>query len=236
MLAVAVELGEEEDTVPEAVLELAADAMVVLLIAPEEETMVEDAAGEDAAEVDAAVDEFSIDEALMDETPVEEIPEEEMLVDEAAIEETSEPDMAVDEALFESVGTALLPEEVVVPLIIMEEDIEPEEVPAAEVVEPTEERVDEVVEVTEERVDEVADPSVDCVAELITELVELEKANEEVELDTTEEVTLRRLLDEAVLLADAAEDPGVVELLARDSTMAKSVPGAATLLFLSTLL
>lgn len=112
----------------------------------------------------------------------------------------------------------------VVPLTEMAEGIELEETPTAE-----------VVEAVEERVDEATDPLFDCVVELNTELVELEKETEEVELDTTAEVVLLKLLDEAVLLADVA-DPVVVELLARDSTMAKSVPGAATLLFLSTLL
>lgn len=114
----------------------------------------------------------------------------------------------------------VLSEAAVVPLANMEDVIEPEETLAADVV----------------ATDEVADASVDWVAELNKELVELEKAIEEVELDTTAEVVLPKLLDEAVLLADVAEDPVVVELLGRDSTMAKSVPGAATLLFLSTLL
>jgi hypothetical protein len=118
-------------------------------------------------------------------------------------------------------------EAVVVRLTKAEEGIELEETLSEEVLETSE----------EEGVVGMTDPLEVWLAEVNMELVELEKTLDEVELDMTAEVVLpKKVLDEAalaVLLVETTEDPVVVVLLARDSTIAKSVPGEATLLFLS---
>lgn len=118
-------------------------------------------------------------------------------------------------------------EAVVVPLTKAEEDSELEETLSEEVLKTFE----------EEGVVEMTDPLDVWLAEVNMELVELEKTLDEVELDMTAEVVLpKKVLDEAalaVLLVETTEDSVVVVLLARDSTIAKSVPGEATLLFWS---
>lgn len=187
-----------------AMLELDAEAVMVLLTAAEEETALEEAAEE------GLVEEASEEEALVDEAAEEEILEA-VLLDAAALEEA---------ALEEDIWVELLSEAkaVVVPLRKAEEDIELEETLA----------------------EEVAKALDVWLTVLIIELVELEKMLEEVELDMMAEVELEKtLLDEpelAVLLVEATEELVVVELLWRDVTMAKSVPGEATLLFLLMLL
>jgi len=89
---------------------------------------------------------------------------------------------------------------IVVPLLKTEDETEPEEVLASEV-------------------GATVEPLDDCVRETEVALVELAKPLEEAELDRIADVVpLEKLLDEATLLVEAADDAVVVELFcaARD--------------------
>lgn len=108
-----------------------------------------------------------------------------------------------------------------VPLVKAEDETEPEEMVASE--------VGPAVEG-----DETDSPLDDWVTGIEVEAVDFAKTLDEAELDKTADVVpLEKLLDRAALLVEVADDAVVVELFcaARDSTMAKSVPGAEVLLF-----
>jgi len=129
----------------------------------------------------------------------------------------------------------------VVPLVKTEDETELEEMlasevgPAVEDDEPDSPLDDWVTGIEVEAV-EFAKLLDDWVTGTEAEAVEFTKLLDEAELDRIADVVpLEKLLDTAVLLVEAADDAVVVELFcaARDSTMAKSVPGAEVLLFWS---